>query len=90
MDGAVTGAYFSERIKEKIWTNEYVDFYDLVHNVQPQQLSMSTGSSHQVISVMPQPDKGKHISTIDQWTSAFLVFGAVYTQRFSHSAHGMF
>ena len=53
---------------------------------------MSIGSSHQVISVMPQPGKGRQISTIDQWTSAFLVFGAVYipsdspTQRFPHPA----
>ena len=44
----------------------------------------------QVISVMPQSSKGKHISTIDQLTSAFLVFAAVYTQRFPHSAPGMF
>ena len=51
------GADLSERIKGKIWANEYVDFYELVHNVQPQQLSVSTGSSHQVISMMPQPGK---------------------------------
>ena len=44
----------------------------------------------QVISVMPQSSKGKQISTIDQLTSAFLVFAAVYTQRFPHSAPGMF
>ena len=84
------GADLSERIKGKIWANEYVDFYALVHNLQPQQLSVSTGSSHQVISMMPQPGKRRQISTIDQWTSAFLVFGAVYTQRFPQSSPGMF
>ena len=83
-------ADLSDRIKGKMWANEYVDFYDLIHNVQPQQLSVSTGSSHQVISMMPQPGKRRQISTIDQWTSAFLVFGAVYTQRFPQSAPGMF
>ena len=56
--------------------------------MQPQQLTVSTGSSQQIISVMPQ-SKGRQISTIDQWT-AFLVFGAVYTQRFPEVAHGMF
>ena len=40
--------------------------------------------------MMPQPGKRMQISTIDQWTSAFLVFGAVYTQRFPQSAPGMF
>ena len=84
------GADLSDWIKGKIWANEYVDFYDLIHNVQPQQVSVSTGSSHQVISMMTQPGKEKQISTIDQWTSAFLVFGTVYTQRFPHSAPGMF
>ena len=68
------GADLSDWIKGKIWANEYVDFYDLIHNVQPQQLSVSTGSSHQVISMMTQPGKERQISTIDQWTSAFLVF----------------
>ena len=38
---------------------------------------------------MPQRN-GRQISTIDQWTSAFLVFGAVYTQRFPEVAPGMF
>ena len=83
------GADLSDRIPSKIWANEYVDFFELVNKVQPQQLTVSTGSSQQIISVMPQ-SKGRQISTIDQWTSAFLVFGAVYTQRFPEVAHGMF
>ena len=74
----------SDRIRSKIWANEYVDFFELINKVQPQQMTMSTGYSHQIISVMPQ------ISTIDQWTSAFLVSGAVYTQRFPEVAPGMF
>ena len=75
------GTDLSDRILSKIWANEYVDFFELINKVQPQQMTVSTGYSHQIISVMPQ-SKGRQISTIDQWTSAFLVFGAVYTQRF--------
>ena len=41
-------------------------------------------------SPMPQPSKGRRISTTDQWTSAFLLFGAIYTQRFPNAAPGMF
>ena len=69
--------------------NEYVDFFELINKVPPQQMTVSTGYSHQIISVMRQSIE-KQISTIDQWTSAFLVFGAVYTQRFPEVAPGMF
>ena len=83
------GADLSYRIRSKIWANKYVDFFELINKVQPRQMTVSTGYSHQIISVMPQ-SKGRQISTIDQWTSAFLVFGAVYTQRFPEVAPGMF
>ena len=85
------GAELTDKLKNKIWANEFVDFSDLTHPVQqrPQQLSVQSGETHQVISIMPQ-SRGRQISSIDQWTSALLVFGAVYTQRFPQSAPGIF
>ena len=85
------GAELSAKLKNKIWADEFVDFIDLTHPVQqrPQQVSVQSGETHQVISIMPQ-SRGRQISSIDQWTSALLVFGAVYTQRFPQSAPGIF
>ena len=60
-----------------------------VHHFQPQQMAVSSGDSHQVFSLLPQA-RGRQISTIDQWTSAFLVFGAIYAQRFPEAAPGLF
>ena len=85
------GADLSDKLKGKIWANEFIDFLDLTHPVQqqPHQISVQSGESHQLVSIMPQT-RVRQISSIDQWTSAFLVFGAVYTQRFPHSAPGLF
>ena len=85
------GADLPERIKAKIWANEFVEFFELthVHHFQPQQMAVSSGDSHQVFSLLPQA-RGRQISTIAQWTSAFLVFGAIYAQRFPEAAPGLF
>ena len=82
-------ADLSDHILSKFWAKEYVDFFELINKVPPQQMTVSTGYSHQIISVMPQ-SKGRHICTIDQWTFSFLLFGAVYTERFPEVAPGMF
>ena len=52
-------------------------------------MAVSSGDSHQLFSLLPQA-RGRQISTIDQWTSAFLVFGAIYAQRFPEAAPGLF
>ena len=85
------GADLSDKLKGKIWANEFIDFLDLTHPVQqqPHQISVQSGESHQLVSIMPQT-RVRQISSIDQWTSDFLVFGAVYTQRFPHSPPGLF
>ena len=85
------GADLSDKLKGKFWANVFFDFLDLTHPVQqqPHQISVQSGESHQLVSIMPQT-RVRQISSTDQWTSACLVFGAVYTQRFPHSAPGLF
>ena len=90
MHSTALGATLSDRIKGKIWADEYVNFHELTDSSQPQPQQVSFASGSQVFTLMPQPSKGKQIATIEQWTSAFLVFGATYTQRFSNSAPGLF
>ena len=84
------GCWSLGKLKSKIWANEFVDFVDLTHPVpqQPHLISGQSGESH-LVSIMPQT-RVRQISAIDQWTSAFLVFGAVYTRRFPDSAPGIF
>ena len=79
-----------QRHKGMIWADECVNIYELTNPLQfqPQQVSFASGS--QIVSPMPQPSKGRQICTIEQWTSAFLVFEAIYTQRFSNFAPDMF
>jgi len=85
------GAELSDKLKKIMWANEFVDFIDLTHPVQqqPEQISVQSGETHQLVSIMPQT-RVRQISSIDQWTSAFLVFEAVYTQIFPQSAPGIF
>ena len=80
------GADLSDKVKAKIWENEYVDFYELVNTSKRHQMP---DYAHPLLSLIPQ-GKVRQISSIEQWTSAFLVFGAVYTQRFPDKAPGLF
>ena len=80
------GADLSDKVKATIWTNEYVDFYELVNTSKRHQMP---DYAHPLLSLIPQ-GKVKQISSIEQWTSAFLVFGAVYTKRFPDKAPGLF
>ena len=45
-----------DKLKGKIWANEFIDFLDLTHPVQqqPHQISVQSGESHQLVSIMPQ------------------------------------
>ena len=80
------GADLSDKVKAKISANEYVDFFEFVNASKRHQMP---DYAHPLLSLIPQ-GKVKQISSIEQWTSAFLVFGAVYTQRFPDKAPGLF
>ena len=49
------GADLTDKLKGKIWANEFVDFLDLTHPVQqqPHQISVQSSESHQPVSIMP-------------------------------------
>ena len=55
------GADLPERIKAKIWANEFVEFFELthVHHFQPQQMAVSSGDSHQSSLCCPRPGEGR-------------------------------
>ena len=49
------GADLSDKLKTKIWANEFVDFLDLTHPIQqqPQQTSVQSGSSPSCPGLLP-------------------------------------
>ena len=74
-----------ERIRNKIWANEFIDFSHLLitykddHNYTFQLQSNENGQ--QVLSMVPN-HKRPTIQTIEQWTTAFQIFVSIFTQRF--------
>ena len=73
----------SDRVKAKIWANEYVDFTSLL-SVAPEESKyrLSVTHSHDQPSLCLEHVKPKRRGlSIDQWVTAFNVFVAVYTIR---------
>ena len=71
----------SDRVKAKIWANEYVDFGSLLTVSQDEsKYRISVTDDHDHPSLCLEHVKPKRRSlTIDQWLTAFNVFVAVYT-----------
>ena len=72
------------KIKRKIWANKYVDFSSLLPNYssQPKQqkFTLQLGNDS-TFNLVPQSYNRK-ITNVAQWTSAFLRFVAVYSEKF--------
>ena len=81
-----------DKIQSKIWANEYIDLGTLLSSLpgDPKYnfTVKSSGSNQPVVSLEPVQNS-KRITSIDQWTTAFQVFVAVYTIRFPDSAPGL-
>ena len=72
------------KIKRKIWSNKYVDFAALLPNysTQPKQQKFTLQSGNDsTFNLVPQSQTRK-ITHIAQWTSAFIRFVAVYSEKF--------
>ena len=79
-DGIPLGASVSQKLKSKIWNNEYFDFKSLLDNKEePLSVTITSG----VIN-FHQGQKSKYPLTLNQWTDAFLIFSAIYLEKFPH------
>lgn len=82
-----------EKIKTKIWSNEYVDFGILLNKMTDQasyHLCLDTKStSGQPLITLESNNKPKKINSIEVWTSAYQVFVGVYTQKYPSEAPGL-
>ena len=78
----------SDRLKTKIWSQEYVEFGLLLNNKKEHSsfhlcLSNDTASSTgQPIITLEPNQKSKHINSIDMWITAYQIFVGVYTQKY--------
>ena len=73
------------QIQEKIWNDEYVDFSTLLRpelggyvNNNPQDCVLLIGSSEPPTWQIRPSAQHTHVMSIEQWTSAFLVFASIY------------
>lgn len=81
-DGFPLAASLSTKVKTKIWNNEYIDFRTIINSrEEPLSVSISSG----VIN-LHQNNKFKTPITMTQWTDAFLVFAAVFIEKFPAEA----
>ena len=82
-----------DKTQTKIWANEYIDLGTLLSPLlgDPKYnftVKSSSLSSQPIVSLEPA-QASKRIVTIDQWTTAFQTFVAIYTVRFPNSAPGL-
>ena len=76
----------TDKIKQKIWNHEYVDFGALLVNPTiPPRYKVSLDSSESQLTLEPA-DKVRKITTIESWLTAFHVFVGVYTSKYSSEA----
>ena len=84
------GGSVTDKIKGKVWANEYVDFGVLL-SVTPGpdrysiSINNSTSSSGAQLTLEPWKPT-KKITHINQWISAFNTFVAIYVVKFPHEA----
>ena len=85
---APISSQINSKLKCKIWANRYIDFALILpsYNIQPKQQKFTLQlSNDSTFNLVPQTQTRK-ITHIAQWTSAFLRFVAVYSEKFPHEA----
>ena len=83
-------ARVSEKIRSKIWNNEFFDFADLLSNPvfeDRYQLTLSNSSTQKSPALWLEPlSRAKKHMSIETWLSCLHNFVGVYTSRFPHEA----
>ena len=90
--GLPVDARVSEKLWEKIWKDEFIDFGSLLANpvlANRFQLTVHNAENGPLPSLCIEPiSKSKKITSIESWLSSFHIFVGVYTKRFPHEAPG--
>lgn len=84
------GSMVSDKIKSKIWANEFVNF-ELLLNTRVTddsysiKLTNDKAGGSQALTIIPN-QKRQTINNIETWTNAFQIFAAVYTEKLPQEA----
>ena len=88
--GLSLDASIPEKVKTKIFNNEYIDFGVLISNhlagEDKYQISIVNGRSGQPSLFFEPSNKPKRIVNIEGWMSAFRIFVTVYTRKYPADA----
>ena len=83
-------ARVSDKVRAKIWNNEYVDFGTLIANPELEnKYSVTVGhaESGSMPSLCLEPvSRPKKITTIEAWNGCFIIFVGVYTSKYPAEA----
>ena len=83
-------ARISEKLRAKIWNNEYFEFSALLSNPffeDRYQVTITNSDKEKIPSLCLEPvSKAKKHLSIESWLSCFHVFVGVYTSRCPHEA----
>ncbi|KAJ1217749.1 hypothetical protein NDU88_005339 [Pleurodeles waltl] len=77
------GSHVAEKTKARIWRHEYVDVFKLLHT----DIQAKEGSKEEEWELARRP---RVLITMDNWTSAFLIYASIYCERFLDRAIAMF
>ena len=79
-----------DKIKEKIWKEEFVDFGVLLSNPDPtaryERNVRPSPAGYPTSLVLEPTAKSKQIRNLSDWLCAFQIFVSIYAQRYSHEA----
>ena len=82
------GKLVDPKVRAKIWAKQYVDLEILVGNTTPQtMLVLDVDSNNPLVQVKDQVTK--KIANIEQWSDAFLVYIAIYTEQYPAEVPGI-
>jgi hypothetical protein len=86
--GIPLGAHISQRIKEKIWNNEFMNLADLLPKLDFEDpWSVTLGPS--LITTSKQSSKSRGPLTFYKWNEAFHIYKVIYSERFPPEAPNM-
>ncbi|KAJ1181523.1 hypothetical protein NDU88_006730 [Pleurodeles waltl] len=77
------GSHVVEKMKARIWKHEYVDVFRLLHR----DIQAKEGSKEEEWELARRP---RVPITMDNWTSAFLIYASIYCKKYADRAIAMF
>ena len=77
------------KLKTKIWSNEYVDFSELLHSKDDDDYVMSVKNINSVPSLSVSKTERKSYLTYQQWGVTFEVFVAIHSVKFPQDTPGL-